>query len=61
MRDTKELWNMPIVFLLLAGCRSPSGCCAANGVWYEARSAQVAVMTAHVLRCSTLRARGRTT
>ena len=38
MRNTKELWNMPIVFALLRGtARRRNGCCAASGVWYEAR------------------------
>jgi hypothetical protein len=38
VRNAKELWNMPIVFLFLLGLPSQSGCCGASGVLYEARS-----------------------
>ena len=35
VRNTEELWNMPIVFLLLLAFPRRSGCCAASGVSYE--------------------------
>ena len=37
VRDTKELWNMPVVFLCCWGWRRRSGCCGGSGGWYEGR------------------------
>ena len=31
----KDLWDMPVVFLLRSCCAPPNGCCAGGGVWYE--------------------------
>ena len=35
VRDIKELWNMPMVFLWLLALMAANGCCGASGVWYE--------------------------
>ena len=34
-RETRDLWDMPIIFLLALSMRAGSGCCAASGAWYE--------------------------
>ena len=35
-RETRDLWNMPVLFLLILLLRGPNGFCAGSGVWYEA-------------------------
>ncbi len=49
VRDIKELWNMPAVFLCCSCSWRLNGCCGASGVWYETRPA-VPLLAVHLDR-----------
>ena len=50
MRETKELWNMPAIFLLICFCCGfPSGCCAASGGSCENQA--LAIVACSLLFC----------
>ena len=37
MRETKDLWDLPLIFLVLLPCAFPNGGCGASGASFEAR------------------------